>query len=337
MGLLLENLALRQQVSVLKRGSKPRLRARDRAFWILLSRLWPRWKEVCVIVKPATVVSWHRAGFQIFWKWKSRVRPGRPPVNFELRTLIRRMASENPYWGAPRIHGELIKLGFRVSERTVQRYLPRRPTPPQAGQSWKTFLVNHRDHIAAMDFFAVPTWNFRNIYGLVIMHHGRRRILHLNVTAHPTADWVKQQLREAFPFDEVPRYLIFDRDTIFGAVKGFVATLGIQAKMTSYRSPWQNGVMERLIGSLRRDMLDHVIVHNEVHLLRLLKEYQAYYHQDRTHLGLGKESPLGRLSEVRAGPEAKVIAYPRIGGLHHRYGWSVNPASDRLETENRVA
>lgn len=319
--LVLENLALRQQLAVLQRGKRPILRSRDRAFWVLLHRLWPRWREACVLVKPATVVSWHRAGFRAFWTWKSKKRSGRPSVNPELRDLIRRMASENPRWGAPRVHGELLKLGFRVSERTVLRHLPRRPAPPGSAQSWRTFLANHRDHLAAMDFFVVPTWNFRMLYGLAILRHGRREIVHLAVTAHPTAAWVKQQLREAFPFDDAPRYLIFDRDVIFGAVKGFVTSMGIQPKVTSFRSPWQNGAMERLVGNLRRDLLDHVIVRDEAHLLRLLKAYQAYYHHDRTHLGLRKECPHGRPAESRAGPASKVIALPRVGGLHHRYIW----------------
>lgn len=216
-------------------------------------------------------MSWHRAEFRIIWRWKSRKRAGRPSLKPDLRDLIHRMASENPRWGAPRIHGELLKLGFRVSERTVQRYLPKRPAPPGAGQSWRTFLANHRDHLAAMDFFVVPTWSFRMLYGLAILRHGRREIVHLAVTAHPTAAWVKQQLREAFPFDDAPRYLIFDRDVIFGAVKGFIASMGIQLKVTSFRSPWQNGAMERFVGSLRRDLLDHVLVRDEAHLLRLLK------------------------------------------------------------------
>lgn len=320
-GLALENLALRQQLGILQRGKKPVLRNRDRFFWILLHRFWPRWKEACVLVRPATIVGWHWAGFRCFWGWKSRKRPGRPALDPEIRGLIHRMASENPRWGAPRIHGELLKLGFRISERTVQRHVPRRPAPPGAGQSWKAFLANHRDHITAMDFFAVPTWRFQVLHGLAILRHGRREIVHLAVTAHPTADWVKQQLREAFPFDEAPGYLVFDRDTIFGAVRGFVETLGIRPKITSFRSPWQNGAMERLVGSLRRDLLDHVIVRDEAHLLRLLKEYQAYYHKDRTHLGLGKECPHGRPVDSRAGPRSRVVALPRVGGLHHRYVW----------------
>ncbi|HJU84172.1 MAG TPA: integrase core domain-containing protein [Holophagaceae bacterium] len=320
--LALENLALRQQLGALQRGKKPALRRRDRAFWVLLARLWPRWESACVVVKPSTVTAWHRQGFRLFWRWRSRKRSGRPPAHPEIRALIRRMAEENPSWGAPRIHGELLKLGFKVSERTVLRYMPKRPRRPGSDQTWKTFLSNHREHLAAMDFFAVPTWDFRMLYGLVVLRHGRREVAHVHVTAHPTAAWVKQQLRQAFPFEEAPRYLVFDRDTIFGAVKGCVEAMGIRPKVTSFRSPWQNGAVERFIGTLRRDLLDHVIVKDEAHLLRLLKEYLAYYHQDRTHLGLGKDSPRGRPIEPRAGPGPKVVALPRVGGLHHRYTWS---------------
>jgi len=231
------------------------------------------------------------------------------------------MAAENPTWGAPRIHGELLKLDFRISERSVQRLLPKRSGAPGSAQTWRTFLSNHREHIAAMDFFTVPTWDFRLLYGLVVLHHGRREILHLNVTSHPTAAWVRQQLREAFPFEAAPRYLIFDRDRIFQAVRPFVESLGISPKIIAFRSPWQNGVAERFVGSLRRDLLDHIIVRDEAHLLRLLKAYQAYYHADRTHLGLEKDSPHGRPEEARAGPVSKVAALPRVGGLHHRYTW----------------
>ena len=316
-----ENLALRQQLGVLQRGKNPRFQKRDRAFWALLFRLWPRWKDACLLVKPATVVAWHRQGFRLFWKLKSRPGPGRPTLQPEIQSLLRRMALENPRWGAPRIHGELMKLGFRVSERTVQKYMPKRLAPQGGGQSWKTFLANHRDHLAAMDFLTVPTWDFRQLYALVVIRHGRREIVHLNVTAHPTADWVKQQLREAFPFNEIPRYLIFDRDRIFQAVKSCVEAMGIKPKVISFRSPWQNGVTERYVGTLRRDLLDHIIVRDEAHLLRLLKNYLPYYHRDRTHLRLGKDSPHGRLVETRPGPESKVVSLPRVGGLHHRYAW----------------
>lgn len=322
----MENLALRQQNAVLMRSTKRiHCRRRDRLFWISLSRLWAGWTSVCVIVKPATVISWHRVGFRAFWRWRSRKRrkPGRHAIAANVRDLIRRMARENPTWGAPRIHGELLKLGFRVSERTVQNRMPKRAPTPRQRQSWRQFLSNHRDALAAMDFMVVPTATFGLLYVLVIVDHGRRIVRHFNVTAHPTAEWIKAQLREAFPFDDASSYLVFDRDTTFGAVKGFVKALGIEPKVTSFRSPWQNGLCERLIGTLRRDLLDHVIVLNESHLRRLLKEYLTYYHQDRTHLGLAKDCPLGRRSQVQPSPQAVVCGEPRTGGLHHRYGWEL--------------
>lgn len=321
--LLIENLALRQQIAVLTRScKKPRLCRAERAFWVLLSRRWQAWKGMCLLVRPVTVVRWHRAGFRLFWGWKSRRLGGRPRVDSRLRAIIRSMARENPLWGAPRIHGELLKLGMVVSERTVSRWMPRRPPDEKRAQTWRTFLESHKEVLAAMDILVVPTWNFRQLYVLVILDHGRRMIRHLNVTTNPTAAWVKQQLREAFPFDEVPRYLLFDRDTTFGAVKDFVRAMGIVPKQTSPRSPWQNGKCERVIGTLRRDLLDHVVVFNEDHLRRLLKGYLRYYHEDRTHLSLGKDCPRGRLPDLNPGGRAQIMAESRCGGLHHRYRWN---------------
>jgi putative transposase len=236
--------------------------------------------------------------------------------------LIRRMARENPTWGAPRIHGELLMLGLDVSERTVSRYLLRRRPRPDSVASWLTFLKNHRDGLAAMDFFTVPTMTFRVVYGWFAIGHARRRILHFDVTAHPSSAWVIQQLREAFPLDSAPRYLIFDRDSVFSAeVVSTMKSFGIKPTRTAYRSPWQNGVAERWVGSVRRELLDHVVVVNEGHLRRLLREYVAYYHDDRTHLGLGNATPTGRPVTRRRDGGAEVVALSRVGGLHHRYEW----------------
>ena len=240
----------------------------------------------------------------------------------ELVALIRRLAQENPLWGAPRIHGELRMLGVRVSQATVSRYMPELLRSPRRTQSWKAFLANHREHIAAMDFFTIPTATFRQLYGLVIIRHGRREVAHVHVTAHPTAAWVCQQLREAFPEATAPRYLIFDRDAIFGATKAFVRSLGIEPKVIAYRSPWQNGVVERFMGTLRRELLDHVIVRDEAHLLRLVKAFVTHYHEDRTHLGLEKETPGHRSREHPPHDLGGAIASPRLGGLHHRYTWN---------------
>jgi putative transposase len=318
--LWLENLALRQQLAVLKRKHpRPRLRRLDQFFWVTLQKFWAGWKQALVVVSPETVVRWHRAGFRLYWTWLSRHRIclGRKRVSKELRELIFKMVAENYTWGAPRIHGELQMLGFSISERTVSRWVQRAPRNPDKVDRWKVFLKNHREAIVAMDFFTVHTAAFKLLYCFFILSHDRRRILHFNVTRNPTSSWVVQQLREAFPFELSHRYLIFDRDAKFGSeIIAAVKTLGLTATQTSYRSPWQNGVAERWVQSCRRDLLDHVIVFNERHLKRLLSGYIRYYHEDRTHLGLSKETPGGR---IRSAHHGRVITQPRLGGLHHRY------------------
>ena len=323
--LVLENLALRQQVAALATsGRRPRITAVDRWFWLALRRWWSRWTEVLVFVKPETAVRWHRASFRRYWTWLSRRgRRGRPRKGESLCALIRRMAAENVGWGAPKIHGELLMLGFVVSERTVSRYLPRKPASPDAIKRWLTFLRNHRGAIAAMDFFVVPTVTFRLVYVWFAIDHARRRILHVDATDQPTSAWVVQQLRETFRLDLTPRYLIFDRDSIFSAqVVSTVKSFGIAPKRTAYRSPWQNGIAERWVGSERRELLDHVVVLNERHLRRMLTEYVAYYHDDRTHLGLDKETPSRRLRLTPESTRTTVVAQRRLGGLHHRYEWA---------------
>jgi len=318
--LVLENLALRQQLAVvMQRERHVRLTPMDRLLWVGLRGTWRRWPRVLVIVKPKTVVAWHRAAFRGYWRLVSR-RTGRPRARGELRKLIGRMATEN-HWGAPRIHGELVKLGFWVSERTVSRYLPkRRDGGGRRGENWAVFLRNHPEVLAAMDFLVVPTATFRLLYVLVILHHGRRQVLHVNLTEHPTAAWVSRQLREAFPNDTAPRYLLLDHDAIFSKqVTDMARAMGITPVRTAFRSPWQNGIRERFLGSVRRELLDHVIVLGERHLRRLLSEYVAYYNQDRCHLSLGKDAPDRRQVSRRPSPGAKVVALPRVGGLHHRY------------------
>jgi putative transposase len=239
-----------------------------------------------------------------------------------MREIIKRIAIENPAWGAPRIHGEMQKLGFVISERTVARYLRRMRRRGNSGKQWLTFLRNHREVTIAFDFFTAPTATFRLLYCFFVIEHGRRRILHLNVTRHPTADWVIQQLREALPDAPPYRYAIFDHDSKFGGdVMSFLKSTGLKPKRTSIQSPWQNGTAERWIGSCRREMLDHVIAINERHLLRLLREYVGYYHQDRIHDALKKDAPIGRPVQPRPGAGAKVISTERLGGLHHRYDW----------------
>ena len=265
--LLMEILVLRQQLAVFKaRRPRPRLTTLDRVFWVMLLRFWSGWKRALVIVQPDTVVRWHRAGFKLYWTWRSRHKTpaGRKCVSRELRELIFRMLAENPTWGAPRIHGELKMLGFDVSERTVSRWMQRAPRNPEPAKRWRTFLNNHREAIAAMDFLTVPTLTFGVLYCFFVIAHNRRRILHFNVTRHPTSEWVAQQLREAFPYESGSGYLIFDRATNFdGKVVETIKGFGITPKRTSFRSPWQNGVAERWVGNCRRDLLDHVIVFHE--------------------------------------------------------------------------
>jgi putative transposase len=303
--LLLENLALRQQLAVLKRRhTRGRLGTMDRLFWIAARKVWSGWKGSLIIVTPKTVVRWHRAGFRLYWRWISRTmqQVGRKRISNEARELIFRMAMENSTWGAPRIHGELLMLGFDVSERTISRWMRKAPRDPQPGQRWLTFLRNHLEAIAAMDFFTVPTITFNVLYCFFVISHDRRRILHFNVTAHPTGQWIIQQLREAFPFESRQRHLILDRDKKYGLeVLTAIRSLQLNPVRTSFQSPWQNGVVERWVESCRRDLLDHVIALNESHLKRLLNEYVQYYHEDRTHLALEKGTPNSRLRSGGAG------------------------------------
>jgi putative transposase len=316
--LVLENLALRHQLAVLQRTvPRPRLRASDRVFWVLLARLWSGWPAALAIVQPDTVIRWQRAGFRLFWTWKSRRHgPGRPAVAPEVRLLIHRMCEANPLWGAPRIHGELRKLGIEISQTTVSKYLPLRRTPPS--QTWRTFLANHVGSLVSVDFFTISTVMFKVLFVFVVLAHERRRVLHVNVTDAPTAQWTAQQLVEAFPWETVPRYLLRDRDGVYGAVfSSRVHALGIHEVKIAPRAPWQNPYVERLIGTLRRECLDHVVVLNATHLRRVLRAYLAYYHGARTHLSLGKDAPEPRPVEPPA--RGRIVATPLVGGLHHRY------------------
>jgi putative transposase len=274
------------------------------------------------VVKPETVIAWHCACFRLFWRFRSRSKKlGRPQITTEIRAAIRKMKEENA-WGAPRIHGELLKLGFDSSKRSVSRYLRRLFPSDQARKLWATFLRNHREIIAAMDFFTVPTITFRVLYCFFVIEHGRRKILHFNVTENPTSSWIVQQLREAFP-DPCPyRYALLDRDSKFGKdAMEFLKSSGIKPKRIGYRCPWQNGISERWIGSCRSELLDHIIVINEIHLCRLIRDYISYYHEDRTHDSLEKDSPVTRAVSNKPDPSANLISYPRVGGLHHRYDW----------------
>src|SRR5881396_970209 len=316
--LALENLALHQQLAVYKRTmTRPRLRAADRFFWVGLARVWAGWRQPLVIVTPDTVLRWQRHRFREYWtRLSGRPAVGRPPVNAQIKALVAQMAVANPLWGAPRIHGELLKLGIDVAERTVSRLLPKRRMPPS--QSWRTFLTNHVRDLVSIDFFTVPTAGLRVLFVLVVLAHDRRRVLHFNVTEHPTAIWTAQQIVDAFPEDSAPRYLVRDRDSTYGhAFRRRVKRMGISEVLTAPHSPWQNPFAERLIGSIRSECLNHVLVLGESHLRRILARYFSYYHRARTHLALEKDAPDIRPIEL---PEAgRILQIPEVGGLHHRY------------------
>ena len=311
-----EILVLRHQLNVLRRKSSTRLAFSnvDRLVFAGLYRLAPGVLDALKILKPQTVIRWHRAGFRAYWRWKSRQRGGRPKTPADIRQLIRDMSIANPLWGAPRIHGELLKLGIDVGQTTVAKYMARRRQPPSQG--WKTFLRNHADGIASMDLFVVPTISFRLLYGFLILQHSRRELLWLGVTARPSAHWIARQLTEAYAWQQAPRYIVRDRDCVYGdVVIQRLRAMGIRDQPISPRSPWQNGYSERLIGSIRRDCLDHVVVFSEGHLRHLLNSYQKYYNEARTHLSLHKDAPIPRAVQA----VGRTLAMPVLGGLHHQY------------------
>ena len=311
-----ENAALRHQLIVLRRKVQGRVRLtnNDRWFFIQLYRWFPSILQVVTIIRPETLVRWHRAGFRAYWHWKSRLPGRRPQIETNLRVLIRRMSIENPLWGAPRIHGELLKLGFEVAQSSVAQYMVKRRGPPNQG--WRTFLRNHAPDIAAMDLFIVPTIGFDLLYAFVIVRLDRRDLVWINVTTNPTAEWIAHQITEAFPWDDAPQYLIRDLDRIYGTcVTRRVPAMGIRDKPTASASPWQNGFAERLIGSIRRECVDHFVVLGEAHLRRILRAYARYYNNIRTHRSLDKDAPVSRPVQ-RTG---SIRSHAILGRLHHHY------------------
>src|SRR6267378_2295812 len=311
-----EILVLRHQLNVLRPRAPRRLHLRwaNRALFIWLYRRCPRILDSITIVRPETIVRWHQMGLAAYLRWKSRASGGRPRISKEVRDLIRRMSFENPLWGAPKIHGELLKLGIEIAQSTVSIYMvPRQDRPLQ---TWKTFLRNHMEGIASIDLFVVPTIAFQQLFAFLVLGHKRRQLLWFAVTGNPTAEWLARQITEAFPWNRAPRYLIRDNDRAFGvAFKARVRAMGIRDRPISFRSPWQNGYVERLIGSIRRESTDHLIVFNADHLRRILAKYSTYYNEVRTHVSLGKDAPCTRPIE-RLGD---IVAHSILGGLHHRY------------------
>src|SRR6202045_3360697 len=311
-----ENAVLRHQLIVLRRRlhGRVRLTNHDRCFFVQLYPWSPSILKVLTVIRPETLVRWHRAGFRSYWRWKSRSLGGRPQIETDLRALIRQLSIENSLWGAPRIHGELLKLGFEVAQSSVAKYMVKRRGTPSQG--WRTFLRNHAPDVAAMDLFVVPTIGFDLLYAFIIVRLDRRGLAWINVTTSPTAEWVARQITEAFPWDEAPRYLIRDRDRIYGSVvRRRLRAMGIRDKPIAPASPWQNGFAERLIGSIRRECLDHIIVWGEVHLRRVLKSYADYYSSVRTHRSLNKDAPVTRQIQ-RIG---SIKSHAVVGGLHHHY------------------
>jgi hypothetical protein len=310
----LEVIALRHQLAVLRRQRPGRswLRSVDRLLWVWLYRLWPHCLEVLVLVRPAHRGPVAPLGVSPLLALAFALRG--PSVDRKMRELVRQMSNANPLWGVPRIHGEMLKLGFKISQTTVAKYMVRRPSRPSP--TWRSFLHNQVAGLAAIDMFVVAAASFRLLFVMVILLHQRRKIVRFDVTEHPTAGWLAQQVTEAFPWNTTPRYLLRDRDAAYGAAfRKRVEAMGIAEVITAARSPWQNAYVERLIGSIRRECLDHVVVFNERHLLRVLSSYIDYYHRSRTHLSLAKDCPEAR-PVIRLG---KVIAIPQVGGLHHRY------------------
>jgi putative transposase len=315
--LQLEVLALRHQVAVYQRSpARLRTKVADRLLWAWLSRIWADWRDALVFVQPSTVIAWQRRRFRDHWARLCRARPGRPALDKSVQDLIRTMSMANPRWGSPRIVGEFAKLGIRVAKSTVEKYMVRPKKPPSP--TWRAFLDNHMKDLVSVDFFVVPTVTFRVLFVFIILDHARRRIVHFNVTEHPTAQWTAHQISEAFPWEAVPRYQLRDRDRAYGlAFQTRVEGMGIEQVLTAPRSPWQNPFVERVIGSVRRECLDHVIVLDERHRRRVLRDYFEHYHRWRCHRSLAMDCPAPR--PVQGSEHGHVLEIAEAGGLYRHY------------------
>jgi transposase InsO family protein len=313
--LQLEILALRHQLAVLKQKTKrTHIKPADRILWAWLSKFWSGWRDALIFVQPEPVIKWQRKRFREHWTRLSQGKAGRPKVEKEIPDLIRKMSIANPLWGSPRIMGELKKLGIEVAKRTIEKYMVKQKMP--SSQSWKTFLKNHAKDLVSIDFFTVPTVKFNILFVFVVLANHRRKLIHFNITENPTAQWTAQQIIEAFPWDNASRYLIRDRDGVYGNYfRNRIKRMGIKEVLIAPQKPWQNPYAERLIGSIRRDCLNHVIVLNKRHLKRILNGYFSYYHSWRTHLSLDMDCPESRPIQAKG----KVIEFPEVGGLHHHY------------------
>ncbi len=319
--LVAENALLRQQLIVLQRQfNKPKLQPLDRLILVFLAGLLKNWRQALLIVQPETLLKWHRAGFKLFWKFKSRAKDRKPKIAQKTILLIKKMAAENRLWGSERIQGELLKLNIKVSKRTIQKYMRQgqaKPSPSST-QNWSTFLKNHADQIWACDFLPVNDIFFRQLYAFVIMELGSRKIVHLGVTTHPTDEWTAQQLREATPFEQRPKYLIRDNDAKFGPhFKQVAEGAGIEVLRTPIKAPNANANCERLMGTIRRELLDHFLIFNERHLKTVLQEFVSYYNFCRPHQGIGQATPIK--AESSANSSGKIVTFPVLGGLHHHY------------------
>jgi putative transposase len=314
----MEIATLRHQLFVYQRkGKRPEIKPTDRILWSWISQIWPGWKNALIFVKPATVVAWRRKKFKEHWaKLSKNGKPGRPATDPEIVRLIRNMSKANPFWGSPRIRDELKKIGIKLAKSTIEKYMVKHRKPPSP--TWRAFLDNHVRDLVSVDFFVVSTIRNTVLFAFLVLAHDRRRVIHFNVTKHPTAEWTAQQTIEAFPWDTTPRYLLRDRDSIYGQFfQDRVKNMAIKEAKIAPRSPWQTPYVERLIGSIRRECLDHVMVFNEQHLKRILTDYLSYYHQYRTHLSLDSDCPESR--PVQTKEMGEVIAFPEVSGLHHHY------------------